>query len=345
MSELSSSDEEVPLQCGVECQPRTYNQCNYLYKGENHYPVPVVDLKGRLHDNDPEIRPALLRELVEAGRVGVICVVNHGIEEKLHSELKRAANTFFSLPFEEKFKCSKIPVPGHARSVGYQGQFQDLTQKAFVVQRREVFEIQGTPFTQNRDLLPWPESVPSFRGCVEAYAEEIRGLTKWMCEALAEGLGLEKDAFLKQIGSSDDLFHQQVVVCSQTYSGGINIFIGDPMECMSDGKFHAMIHRVRTPADRNRFSCVSPLEPINRASTIQPVPELVERSGIPAKYVPFSFLDRAASFMDQRFNPEIMTKRFMVKDASVLDPERDFSYKDGVFYVGTRPQGSVTEGY
>ncbi|KAL2623050.1 hypothetical protein R1flu_003255 [Riccia fluitans] len=347
---MSISEENVPLQYGLESQPCTYSECNYIYKGQNFYPVPVVDLKGRLHDCDPEIRASLVQQLVEAGSVGAFCVVNHGINEKLLADFKRASNTFFSLPLEEKLKCSKTPVPGCQRPVGYQGQFQNLTQKAFIVQRREVFEIQGSPSTESRDLVPWPESVPSFRGCLEAFAEDMRVLSKWMMEALAEGLGLRKDAFLKQIGGGD--FHQQVVVCSypimdkqpkeiinpssiafgahsdlpvmnivvEDYAGGVQVFhddcwlnvkpipegvtffLGDPMECMSNGMFHAMIHRVKAPETSSRFSCVSTLEPIDKAAAmIQPIPELLERSGIPAK--------------------------------------------DGVFYMGSCPQGSVSEGY
>ncbi|KAL2649526.1 hypothetical protein R1flu_017654 [Riccia fluitans] len=379
----------------LEEQVALQGQGSYMYKGQNHYPLPVVDLKGRLeHNSDPDVRTALVQQLREAGKVGSFCVVNHGIEEKLLMEFKQVCRQFFALPLEEKINCSKTPIPGCYRPLGYQGQFHNRTQKSFVIQRREVFEIQGSPSSYNHDLVPWPELLLSFRGCLEAFAKEMQGLTKWMLEALAEGLGLGKDAFLKQIGG--DEFHQQVNVCSypmmekqpkeiinpstiafgahsdltimnlvleddvggaQVYHDdrwfdvkpipeGVTLFLGDPMECMSNGMYHAMIHRVVAPENNSRFSCVSTVEPIDKERTvIHPVPELVESLGTPAKYVPYNFLGRFMSIAGKRFEPEIMTKRFMVTDAAVLDSLRDFSVRDGVFHIGSRPLGSFTEGF
>lgn len=115
---------------------------------------------------------------------------------------------------------------------------------------------------------------------------------------------------------------------------------------MSNGIYHSMIHRIIAPSNNSRFSCVTTFEPVEKdATVIQPVPELVARSGQPAKYVAYNFGGRAKSIMFQRFDPEIMTKRFMVTDFSVIDPLRNFSYRDGVFHIGSRPLGSATEGY
>ncbi|KAG6550535.1 hypothetical protein Mapa_007904 [Marchantia paleacea] len=368
---------------------RRDSKCNYVYEGRDCYPMPVVDLHG-LDDKDPHIRASLLQELKEAAKVGGFTTVNHGIDKKLLLQLKENANAFFSLPYEDKAKCAKVRGPGVLRAVGYQGQFQDLTEKAFIVQRREVFEIQGCPL-EDRDSVPWPQSAPSLRGSLETFAEEICKLSTWVCESLAEALGLSRDAFIKQLLGG---VHQQVVTCSypvpekqpqvtpssigfgahsdlpifnvvvedesggaqvwhddqwmnnRPISVGVSFFLGDPMECMSNGIYHSMIHRVIAPSNSSRFSCVTTFEPVDKdATVIEPVPELVARSGQPAKYVPYNFGGRAKSIMFQRFDPEIMTKRFMVTDFSVIDPLRNFSYRDGVFHIGSRPVGSATEGY
>ncbi|KAL2623044.1 hypothetical protein R1flu_003249 [Riccia fluitans] len=54
---------------------------------------------------------------------------------------------------------------------------------------------------------------------------------------------------------------------------------------------------------------------------------------------------RVMSNAGKRFEPKIMTKRFMVTDAAVLDSLRDFSVGDDIFHIGSRPLGSLTEGF
>lgn len=49
------------------------------------------------------------------------------------------------------------------------------------------------------------------RESLETFAEEICKLSTWVCESLAEALGLSRDAFIKQLGGG---VHQQVVASS-----------------------------------------------------------------------------------------------------------------------------------
>ncbi|OAE30031.1 hypothetical protein AXG93_3893s1410 [Marchantia polymorpha subsp. ruderalis] len=388
-----TASEEVTVE-GIRCPEqrssesrRPDSKCNYVYEGRDFYPMPVVDLHG-LEVEDPQIRASVLRELKEAAKVGCFTTVNHGIDPKVLLQLRENSNAFFSLPSEDKAKCAQVRGTGALRAVGYQTQFQGLTEKASTVPRREVFEIQGCPL-EGRDSVPWPQSSPSFRESLETFAEEICKLSTWVCESLAEALGLSRDAFIKQLGGG---VHQQVVASSypvpenqpkdtpssvgfgahtdltvinavvedenggaqvwhddqwmnkRPISAGVSFFLGDPIECMSNGIYHSIVHRVIAPCNNSRFSCVTTLEPVDKDATVlQPVPELVARSGQPAKYVAYNFGGRGKSVMSQRFDPDILTKRFMVTDFSVIDPLRNFSYRDGVFYIGSRPLGSLTE--
>src|SRR5438270_6554459 len=78
--------------------------------------IPVVDLS-QFARGDAKAKAAFVQELGQAyEEVGFVAVKNHGIPDKLISELYEYVQQFFSLPLEKKLQ---FEIPGLAGQRGY----------------------------------------------------------------------------------------------------------------------------------------------------------------------------------------------------------------------------------
>lgn len=80
--------------------------------------VPTIDLT-EIESEDEVVRARCHDMLKKAAQEwGVMNLVNHGIPEELLNRLRKAGETFFSLPIEEKEKYANDQVSGNVQGYG-----------------------------------------------------------------------------------------------------------------------------------------------------------------------------------------------------------------------------------
>ncbi|XP_027179439.1 naringenin,2-oxoglutarate 3-dioxygenase [Coffea eugenioides] len=162
--------------------------------------IPIISLKG-LDDTDGA-RPEICKKIVEACEDwGIFQVIDHGVDDKLISDMTRLAREFFALPPEEKLRFDM--------SGGKKGGFivSSHLQGETVQDWREIVTYFSYPI-RARDSSRWPDKPEAWRAVTEKYSEKLMELACKLLEVLSEAMGLEKEALTNACVDMD----QKVVV-------------------------------------------------------------------------------------------------------------------------------------
>ncbi|KAL3527212.1 hypothetical protein ACH5RR_011868 [Cinchona calisaya] len=162
--------------------------------------IPIISLKG-LDDIDGK-RGEICKKIVEACEDwGIFQVVDHGVGDKLISEMTLLAREFFALPPEEKLRFDM--------SGGKKGGFivSSHLQGEAVQDWREIVTYFSYPI-RARDYSRWPDKPEGWRAVAEKYSEKLMDLACKLLAVLSEAMGLEKEALTKACVDMD----QKVVV-------------------------------------------------------------------------------------------------------------------------------------
>ncbi|ESW28135.1 hypothetical protein PHAVU_003G261900 [Phaseolus vulgaris] len=168
----------------------------------NHFSdqIPVISLAGI--DDVHGRRGSICQKIVQACEDwGIFQVVDHGVDQKLVSEMTRLATQFFALPPEEKLRFDM--------SGGKKGGFivSSHLQGESVQDWREIVTYFSYP-KKERDYSRWPDTPEGWRAVTEEYSEKLMGLACKLLEVLSEAMGLEKEALTNACVDMD----QKVVV-------------------------------------------------------------------------------------------------------------------------------------
>ncbi|KAK7400832.1 hypothetical protein VNO78_12139 [Psophocarpus tetragonolobus] len=162
--------------------------------------IPVISLAG-IDDMDGR-REAIRNNIVEAcENWGIFQVVDHGVDQKLLSDMTRLARDFFALPPQAKLRFDM--------SGGKRGGFivSSHLQGESVQDWREIVTYFSYPIRE-RDYSRWPDTPEGWKAVTEEYSEKLMGLACKLLEVLSEAMGLEKEALTKACVDMD----QKVVV-------------------------------------------------------------------------------------------------------------------------------------
>ncbi len=149
-------------------------------------------------------RRAVARAVHAACRdVGFLYLTNHGVPEAACRGVFAAARRFFELPQAAK---QAVHFERSGRQRGYVPPRAEATDPLAPPDLKEAFDVglvldapAGTP-GHRRMTSPnlWPE-LPGFREAVEAYFDEMLGLTRRLFSSFALALGLPHRHFARQI--------------------------------------------------------------------------------------------------------------------------------------------------
>ncbi|KAK7346355.1 hypothetical protein VNO80_20873 [Phaseolus coccineus] len=162
--------------------------------------IPVISLAGI--DDVHGRRHNICQKIVQAcENWGIFQVVDHGVDQKLVSQMTRLATQFFALPPEEKLRFDM--------SGGKKGGFivSSHLQGESVQDWREIMTYFSYPIKE-RDYSRWPDTPEGWRAVTEEYSEKLMGLACKLLEVLSEAMGLEKEALTNACVDMD----QKVVV-------------------------------------------------------------------------------------------------------------------------------------
>ncbi|KAK0392763.1 hypothetical protein NLU13_2258 [Sarocladium strictum] len=165
----------------------------------NFIEIPRLDLSLA---NSPSTEPQLLAQLRHTlVNVGFMYIENHGVPEKIITDLKSALPPLFALPEEAKQEVALSKSP---HFLGYSGEGSETT--AGKADQREQFEFANeleetwTEGGQSADRLrgpnAWPSAYPELREIVESYIEELTSLGERFLKLVAKALSLPPTTFL-----------------------------------------------------------------------------------------------------------------------------------------------------
>ncbi|KAI4327038.1 hypothetical protein L6164_019542 [Bauhinia variegata] len=288
--------------------------------------VPTIDLKGI--DSEDEVVRAKCRENLKkaAEEWGVMQLVNHGIPSELINRLKKAGETFFSLPIEEKEKHANDQDSGNVQGYG-----SKLANNASGQLEWEDYFFHLIFPEDKRDLSIWPKTPADYTEVTSEYARQLRGLASKILRVLSLGLGLEEGSLEKEVGGMEELLLQMKInyypICPQPelalgveahtdvssltfllhnmvpglqlFYGGkwitakcvpdsILMHVGDTIEILSNGKYKSILHRGLVNKEKVRISWAVFCEPPKEKIILKPIPELVTETE-PALFPPRTF--------------------------------------------------------
>jgi len=168
--------------------------------------IPVLDVGPALTGDAQAIQ-----ELSEKWRdvwqnLGFMCITNHGISNKLVSEMEEAAKRFHDLPHKVKMKIS---INAHMK--GYTPAHASVATKSKFYKNRKLDTVEclivATDFADDNPhvisgeqfygKMPWlsEDIIPGFRLLCEKYMNEVTELGKKLLPVWALSLNLEQDYF------------------------------------------------------------------------------------------------------------------------------------------------------
>ncbi|KAF4125516.1 Isopenicillin N synthase [Geosmithia morbida] len=162
--------------------------------------IPRLDLS---LSRDPSTESLLLSQLRYALiDVGFLYVKNHGVPDRVISDMQKALPKLFSLPSQAKEKVALRKSP---HFLGFSADGSEIT--AGKRDRREQFEFaneltatwtEGLPLSERlRGPNQWPEEYPQLRGIVEDYITEMTALGERFLRLVSKALSfLRDDTFL-----------------------------------------------------------------------------------------------------------------------------------------------------
>ncbi|CAJ1928171.1 unnamed protein product [Sphenostylis stenocarpa] len=288
--------------------------------------VPTIDLT-EIDSEDEVVRGKCREKLKKAAQEwGVMNLVNHGIPQELLNKLRKAGETFFSLPVEEKEKFANEQASGQIQGYG-----SKLANNASGQLEWEDYFFHLIYPEEKRDLSIWPTTPADYTEVTSEYAKQLRKLATKILEALSIGLGLEGGRLEKEVGGMEELLLQLKInyypICPQPelalgveahtdvssltfllhnmvpglqlfYEGkwitakcvpnSIFMHIGDTIEILSNGKYKSILHRGLVNKEKVRISWAVFCEPHKEKIILQPLPELVTETE-PARFPPRTF--------------------------------------------------------
>jgi len=165
--------------------------------------VAVLDLANLRH-TDPQARRRLGREMADACRnVGFFYIVNHGVPTALRDGMFDLARRFFELPMEDKQALS-MAMSEHWRGylpmkmIGGDPEMRGNLLEAFHVWQEHAPD--DPDLLANKPLhgiTPWPAQLPGMREQTLAYTAQVTQLARDMVAAIALGMDLPEDTFLR----------------------------------------------------------------------------------------------------------------------------------------------------
>lgn len=288
--------------------------------------VPTIDLT-EIDSADELVRAKCLEKLKKAAEEwGVMNLVNHGIPSDLLNRLKKAGQTFFALPIEEKEKYANDQVAGMIQGYG-----SKLANNASGQLEWEDYFFHLIFPEDKRDLSIWPKTPADYTEVTSEYAKGLRVLATKILEALSVGLGLEGGRLEKEVGGMEELllqlkinyypicpqpelalgveahtdvssltflvhnmvpglqlFHEGQWITAKCVPDSIFMHIGDTIEILSNGKYKSILHRGLVNKEKVRISWAVFCEPPKEKIILQPLPELVTETE-PALFPPRTF--------------------------------------------------------
>uniref|UniRef100_A0A803PLN6 Fe2OG dioxygenase domain-containing protein n=1 Tax=Cannabis sativa TaxID=3483 RepID=A0A803PLN6_CANSA len=281
--------------------------------------VPTIDLKG-INSDEPGVREKCREELKRAAAEwGVMHLVNHGISDELIDRVKKAGQTFFSLPVEEKEKYANDQA-----STNIQGYGSKLANNASGQLEWQDYFFHLVFPEDKRDLSIWPKIPTDYIEATSEYARLLRGLTTTILSVLSLGLGLEEDRLEREVGGLEELllqmkinyypkcpqpelalgveahtdvsaltfllhnmvpglqlFYQGNWVTAKCVPNSIIMHIGDTVEILSNGKYKSILHRSLVNEEKVRVSWAVFCEPPKEKIILKPLPEVVSEAEPP----------------------------------------------------------------
>ncbi|PON64063.1 Oxoglutarate/iron-dependent dioxygenase [Trema orientale] len=288
-------------------------------KKEEGPQVPTIDLKA-INSEDPVVREKCREELKKAAAEwGVMHLVNHGIPDDLINRVKKAGQTFFSLPIEEKEKYANDQASGKIQGYG-----SKLANNASGQLEWEDYFFHLVYPEDKRDLSTWPKTPADYTEATSEYARLLRGLVTTILSVLSLGLGLEEDRLEKEAGGLEELLLQMKInyypkcpqpelalgveahtdvsaltfllhnmvpglqlfyegnwVTAKCVPNSIIMHIGDTIEILSNGKYKSILHRSLVNKEKVRVSWAVFCEPPKEKIILQPLPEVVSEAEPP----------------------------------------------------------------
>jgi isopenicillin N synthase-like dioxygenase len=162
--------------------------------------IPVIDIAELAHPAI-ERRAAVASQIRHAcERVGFLYVRNHGVEQRLLTEVYGAVEAFFALSAEQK-RIVDITKSDRHRGYCAPGVLHADINNPDAVDLQEAFEVSAELPPDDPDYLAgnpmygpnvWPEHPIAFRGCVSRYVEAMIGLGNLLFRGFALALGLDE---------------------------------------------------------------------------------------------------------------------------------------------------------
>ncbi|CAM6101602.1 unnamed protein product [Calypogeia fissa] len=270
--------------------------------------LPVIDLSAP-HEE-------LVKAIGKACQWGFFQIINHGTDPTLLKKIAAETEEFFSLPLEEKIRCTtpqKVSGPIHFGG-GSSGDWRD------------VLKINCAPPSAVA-MDCWPESPVGFRETLLQYVTEQDRLMVRLLAVISESLGLEPDHIAKEctdarallalnhyppspepsltMGIREHSDPSTITILLQDQVAGLQLFkegkwfevqpvenafvinAGDHLQIVSNGRYPSCLHRVVNNKFQSRTSIALFYSPALTAK-IKPAPELVDEEH-PPQYVEFTY--------------------------------------------------------
>lgn len=167
--------------------------------------LPIVDLGPFLNGQEGALEVLSLRWREICENLGFMCVINHGVDEKLMKAMEDATRAFHDLPDEEKLK---IQVTEHQR--GYIPSRATLLKHSTYEKHTKLDSVEclvvATDYPENHPELlagkqfysrnAWPQALPELQATVETYMQTIQELGIKLLPVWARSLELPDDFFI-----------------------------------------------------------------------------------------------------------------------------------------------------
>ncbi|KAL2653733.1 hypothetical protein R1flu_021861 [Riccia fluitans] len=309
--------------------------------------IPVIDLAG----SEGAEREKLCKEIARAcEQWGFFQVINHGVDESLRKRVLDVYTDFFYLPPEEKMK---FVVPEGSME-GWM--HPTLTEPSGFLKN---FVGPHTPEFLNNTWLPdlpqhrqqKPTSPSSMQATIGEFVMAAKGVHEKLLKMMAEGLGLESDAFLKHfqnpgvkircnfypfeakgtnvganLAHSDasattllcdtvsglEVMRDETWVQVQSRPNGFIVNVGDQLEILSNGRFKSILHRGGRNESKQRLSLACFYFPSSDA-VMAPIEELLLDGQLP-KYRKVRFGDYFQGFVAKGIERKKQIENMKIRD-------------------------------
>ncbi|XP_073133549.1 flavanone 3-dioxygenase 2-like [Henckelia pumila] len=272
--------------------------------------IPTIDLAGL--NGSAECKVTTVKAIGDAcAEWGFFRIKNHGIDEKVGSEMLEVIEEFFGLCLEEKMKYYSEDVLSPIR---YGTSLN--TPLAHKLHWRDYLRHYGHPFTDTIVQL-WPNNPSHYRNVAKAYLEEIWKLAMKIGGAVSESIGLDEGYFERSLGEGVQILscnyyppcpepNKTLGLAAHSDHGGLTILmqngveglqikhddtwlsvhhvpsafvvnVGDYLEILSNGKYKSIEHRASVNQHKTRMSVAVGHGP-EMSSTIGPASPLANEA-------------------------------------------------------------------